>query len=348
MPSTSHIGTEVCMTLHHLSRFMCAAALILLSMGSEAVAEDFHFITIDVPNAQLTWVRGINDRGQIVGTFIGANGPHGFINTDGHITTIDAPNLAGEGNFRTVGTEAMGINNAGTIVGTFDTRADAREFSYGFVEKKGQFSLFSGGCCPVPNPVSINNNGTILGNYFQVNRGNLNGFVQDVKGNRTTISVLGAFETSVSGFNARGDIVGQYRDLSGYHSFLDHAGNVTLLSVPGAQQTIAMDINDWGVIVGSFLDINNRSHGFLDIAGHFITVDVPGSQSTNITGINNLGLFIGGFIDANGRSHAFVDPPSEVPEPAPLFLLASGLVGLALLRKDFTKYARAYCDLPPI
>jgi len=48
MPSPLHVGTEVCMTLHHLSRFMCAAALILLSMGSEAVAEDFHFITIDV------------------------------------------------------------------------------------------------------------------------------------------------------------------------------------------------------------------------------------------------------------------------------------------------------------
>ena len=241
----------------------------------------------------------------------------------------------------------MGINNAGTIVGTFDTRADAGEFAYGFVEKKGQIlcSVVVAVQCPIRSVLTTTVQS--FGNYFQVNRGNLNGFVQDVKGNRTTISVLGAFETSVSGFNARGDIVGQYRDLSGYHSFLDHAGNINYEEgVPGAQQTIAMDINDWGVIVGSFLDINNRSHGFLDIAGHFITVDVPGSQSTNITGINNLGLFIGGFIDANGRSHAFVDPPSEVPEPAPLFLLASGLVGLALLRKDFTKYARAYCDLP--
>lgn len=321
------------MLLRHLNRIV-GVTIILLSLGSEAMAEDFHFITIDVPDAQSTSVRGINDRGQIVGTFIGSNGlPHGFMNTDGHITTIDVPNLVGEGNFRTVGTEAMGINNSGTIVGTFDTRADAGEFAYGFVEKKGQFSMFSDGCCPVPNPVSIANNGTILGNYFQVNRGNLNGFVQDAQGNRTTISAPGAFETSVSGFNGRGDIVGQYRDLTGYHSFLDHAGHFSVLTVPGAQQTIAMDINDWGVIVGSFLDINNRSHGFIDIAGYFITVDVPDSQSTSITGINNLGLFIGGFTDGNGHSHAFVDPPSEVPEPASLFLLASGLGILTILGK---------------
>jgi uncharacterized membrane protein len=54
----------------------------------------------------------INNAGQIVGHFGDALGTHGFLDIDGNFTTLDAP---GGGSF----TDAIGINDAGEIVGDF-------------------------------------------------------------------------------------------------------------------------------------------------------------------------------------------------------------------------------------
>jgi hypothetical protein len=71
--------------------------------------------TIDV--GSLTSVNGINNAGDIVGTFQDTGQPsHGFVrDTSGHLKTIDPPG--------SLSTELRGINNAGQIVGWFsDTR----------------------------------------------------------------------------------------------------------------------------------------------------------------------------------------------------------------------------------
>lgn len=84
--------------------------------------------------------------------------------------------------------------------------------------------------------------------------------------------------------------------------------------------------------MGNFIDFNNQMHGFLNTNGIFTTIDVPGAISTTVRDINNAGLFVCSFTDAAGRTHGYVDPPSEVPEPTSLLLLASGLGGWALFR----------------
>jgi probable HAF family extracellular repeat protein len=53
---------------------------------------------------------GINNSGQIIGQYhTNVGGVHGFLDTDGNITTIDVPGA--------IHTFALGINTSGQIVG---------------------------------------------------------------------------------------------------------------------------------------------------------------------------------------------------------------------------------------
>ena len=72
------------------------------------------YTAINVPNAYETQALGINDLGDIVGTYLQGSQPnvtsHGFLLHNGAFTTIDYPGAQ-------TGTVATGINKSGTIVG---------------------------------------------------------------------------------------------------------------------------------------------------------------------------------------------------------------------------------------
>ena len=87
---------------------LIAVSLVVANMPS-ALATAFTFTTIDVPGAP-TNSTGINDTGQIVGTFSDAAGTHGYLLSGGTFTTIDVPGAP---------TNSTGINAMGQIVGSF-------------------------------------------------------------------------------------------------------------------------------------------------------------------------------------------------------------------------------------
>jgi probable HAF family extracellular repeat protein len=79
------------------------------------------FTTLDDPLATGgTYLTGINDTGQIVGSYIGATGQHGFLYDNGTFTTLDNPLGV---------TEIAGINDSGQIVGNY---LDSAGYSHGF------------------------------------------------------------------------------------------------------------------------------------------------------------------------------------------------------------------------
>jgi probable HAF family extracellular repeat protein len=87
------------------------------------------YTTFDDPDANQTFgapgtdAGGINDAGQIVGTFVDSGSSrHGFLLDGGVFTTIDRPGA--------VLTEALGINSQGNIVGVF---VDLAGVAHGFV-----------------------------------------------------------------------------------------------------------------------------------------------------------------------------------------------------------------------
>src|SRR6266446_696148 len=102
------------LSLNFLSRAILAMAP--LTASSPANADAFIFTQIDVPGAFSTAALGINNAGQIVGSF--NQGVHGFLDAGGSFTQIDVPfpfcRFPGA-----CFTEASGINNAGQIVGSF-------------------------------------------------------------------------------------------------------------------------------------------------------------------------------------------------------------------------------------
>ena len=78
-----------------------------------------------MPGASATFITGINARGELVGYYDDTNsGPHGFIDNNGKITTINAP-----GAYNNADTILTGINNRGEAVGYY---IDSSGVSHGF------------------------------------------------------------------------------------------------------------------------------------------------------------------------------------------------------------------------
>jgi probable HAF family extracellular repeat protein len=123
------------------------------------------FTAFDVPGAQSTDGSGINDAGQIVGTFNvpppptgGAARNHGFFrDSNGTLTTIEVPGAVDE--------SAGGINNAGQIVGSFDADVSLQH-THGFVRyTNGTFIQLDVPGAMKTSASGINDTGQIVGAF---------------------------------------------------------------------------------------------------------------------------------------------------------------------------------------
>jgi probable HAF family extracellular repeat protein len=306
-----------------------AIALLLLSsiagfQTSPVRATPYGFATIDEPLAfpGFTEASGINDAGQIVGTFLDTSiVQHGFLLSGGSFTTIDAPFGP---------TAAAGINAAGDIVGFSG--------AHGFLKTGASFSSvdFPGGTST--EAAGINDAGDIVGRY-QDAASHTHGFLKSgasfatIDDPNAIAADGGSFAT---GINSAGAIVGSYFDATGHHGFLKIGASFITIDDPNVNsgQTFANGINNLGEIVGSYFD-GTADHIFVDDGGVFTTIDDPagvvvGTISAN--GINAAGEIVGSYADETAGDHGFLATPVSVPEPATSILLVSGLLGLAASR----------------
>ncbi len=108
-----------------------------------------------------TFALGVNSGGEISGWYNDTSGvSHGFLLSGGTYTSIDPPG--------SVGTIAIGINDAGDIVGSYCTTSECNstgEGEQGFVLSNGVFTTIA-----IPGEFytsvsGINNNGVLIGNY---------------------------------------------------------------------------------------------------------------------------------------------------------------------------------------
>jgi probable HAF family extracellular repeat protein len=116
------------------------------------------FTTFNVPGDAPggTTVFSINERGQIVGSYLGTDGNrHGFVLSDGVYTTIDVPGA--------VLTAAEAISDAGELVGFF---VDADGATHGFLlSKKGVLTQVDVPGATLTEVFGINAKGEIVGVY---------------------------------------------------------------------------------------------------------------------------------------------------------------------------------------
>jgi hypothetical protein len=167
------------------------------------------FTTIDVPfsGAVNTWADGINNSGEIVGTWEDAITDHGFVLSGGTYTSFDYPGA--------VSMFVYCVNNNGVIVGTY---ADASGVSHGFSLSGGTYTSYDPPGSTGTYAGGINDSGDIVGYYCLTSEcaagsGNPSpqGFLLS-GGTYTTIAIPGATGTWANAINNNGVIVGSYAD----------------------------------------------------------------------------------------------------------------------------------------
>jgi hypothetical protein len=172
---------------------------VLASTTSSALASTFS--TIDVPGASSTSAIGINERGDILGSYEAGGIAHGFLLDHGTFSTIDVL--------------GSGINNRGDIVGVY---IGADFAVHGFLLEHGTFITIDVPGAIVTQAFGINNGGQIVGWY--IGAFTVHGFLLE-HGTFSTIDVPGAIATQTFGINNRGDIVGFYIGADGIsHGFV--------------------------------------------------------------------------------------------------------------------------------
>jgi len=118
------------------------------------------FTDISIPGATMVNANGINDAGDVVGTYTANGVQHGYLLSNGQLTTLDPP---GTVSLNT----AWGINNAGVIT-IYGINANGAYTSFTTADQGKTYTPFHD-----PNEGSIgtaihqiNNNGDIVGTYF--------------------------------------------------------------------------------------------------------------------------------------------------------------------------------------
>jgi uncharacterized membrane protein len=154
-------------------------------------------------------------------------------------------------------TEAVGINNAGTIVGAYGTGTTANGFSL----SGGIYTTLTYPSALYTGAAGINNAGTIVGGYVDAS-GVEHGFSLR-GGTYTPLNYPGASATEAIGINNAGTIVGEYVKGTTVNGFSLSGGIYTTLTYPSALDTGAAGINDAGWIVGEYLDASDVTHGFV-------------------------------------------------------------------------------------
>ncbi len=268
---------------------------------SPVAAEAFAFSSIEVPGSTSTTARGINNLGQIVGSFVDGSGTHAFLFNNGKFSTIDVPGSRGA--------VATGINNSGQIVGGYGPGGETG--NHGFLFSNGALSTvdFPGSLDTIA--YGINNKGQIVGTYLG-NDTYRHGFRLS-GGNYTLIEVPGSRAGSARGISDAGQIAG----LNGFSvsatGFTLTGETYTRLDSSLNAYLEPMGLNNLGDVVGQEGGINPPFHGFIRSASGASTLSLPGDPfAWNIQGINDLGQAVGEFTGRDGRTLGYLATPKAL------------------------------------
>lgn len=290
------------------AKLLLIAALALLSVRTWADTVSV-VSPVDAPGAnRYTDAAGINNRGEIVGSFADAESRlQGYVFRKGTFDPLDSP----ESN-----TVPLGINDRGDVVGfgvENGSEIHGLQWDKGGGEPTEIDAPESGLTGAPPAGITffhgINNRGQIVGHSRKDVHAPAQLFLWDAPEfsffQIDGVLVVDRGRESL-GINDRGQIVGT-RQMGGINEgFLIDNGNITPIKI-GVNGTYASGINNRGQIVGTYFDADNRERGYLRNAnGSFTTIDAPNSTGISAVRLNEHGDIVGRFSESDGQFHGFL------------------------------------------
>ena len=185
---------------------------------------------------------GINNAGQIVGSYSTASFGNGFLYSDGVFTDIVVPGA-------TAGTSAYGVNNTGSIVGSFADHAGQHGFLY--TVSDGTYTTLDVPTAFATLALGINDHGTITFEWVNSRFIYSGAVLKD--GRYSRLNVPGATQSKARGINVYGWINFDAQDAAGaWHGYFYQNGSFIPYDVSGAADTYGFGINSSGVLVGGY------------------------------------------------------------------------------------------------
>ena len=305
-----------------------AAALALAGLPLAAAAA-YSYTTVDQPGMANTQLWDINNNGAIIGTSFNDTTSQSFILSGGVYTAISGPAGA-------LGTNAMGVSDAGVVVGNYyDTMVTEPDGSIvtgpntGFILAGGAYTPITFGSGSDVYARAISPDGRYVSGYYFDTQ--YHGFVLDRSTSAVTVFASSTVLIIPQGINSSGLLVGSQNLTTGprvSYTYDIATGVRNDYSFAGATGTSFRAINDSGTIAGWFNDASGTTHGFVGTTSAHQVLDVPGATTTYVEGIDNAGELVGNYIDAAGVAHGFI--ATSVPEPSGALLLACGGVLLVV------------------
>ena len=269
--------------------------LAIIFLSANLAKATVTWTQVDYPGATNTDVRGINNKGDAVGSYRDTSGVHGFLLSNGAFTTIDYPGA--------YSTQAESINDAGVIAGTYELFLSPTEPT-GFIYQNGVMTTFQ---VPGRNYTwihGINNAGDIVGES-QKNTGTV-GYIHHSDGTFANIIPKGAASTLVKGINNSGDIVGYY--FVGYDArgFVFRNGTYQLIDFPKSQGMELNAVNDLKQLAGE-VQFNFAPRGFARFDDEVLILPHVWTDWVWVLGMNNNADMVGYFYDTlTGSFHGFI------------------------------------------
>jgi probable HAF family extracellular repeat protein len=298
-------------------RFLLAVAFFSgLGCVSHASAERAYLIDLNSRTAtdlgtlggdsSSAW--GINDAGQVVGESYTAEGPdpsgiltpHAFMTGPGGAGMTDLGTLGGSSS------RAFGINDAGEVVGSSDTRDGVAHAFITGPNGTGMRDLGTlGGDSSAAS--AINDAGQVAG-ASDAGLGLSHAFITDPGGTgMRDLGTLGGDASFANGVNSAGRVVGFSYTTEGAAAFITGPNGAGMRALGGGSAD-ASGINDAGQVTGNFSMAGGGYHAFItgpDGTG-LRDLGTLGGNLSSASGINEAGQVVGTSSTAEGFAHAFI------------------------------------------
>jgi len=209
------------------------------------------FTSFLFPGSTDTVAFDMNTTGTIVGEYtIGNGAQHAFMVHSGGFHEITIPG------FPNVPAVATGVNDNGDVVGVFQSNNTNR----GFLLRNGKLTMLSfPGAQGGTTPLSINNQGVIVGTYNLTPADPFRGFMWKAG----AFSNLNPPDSGGHSFPQKisnaGDVVGTYLSTvdGAQHGFSFDQGRYTTIDVPGLQQTAITAVNKFDNVLAEAIQGTN-------------------------------------------------------------------------------------------